>query len=133
MSYNIPRNVKGEGRILYIFSYKALMYTGIGVLIGVAINFILSLFGLDIIGYIIIGVLGFIGFGIGTFKMPNLPFLKSARLAAGEQIDEVIKRAIKFKMNKDKLYIYTSEQVAKEEKKNEKKTEDKEGGKKNGR
>ena len=129
MSYNIPRNVKGEGRILYIFSYKALMYTGIGVLIGVAINFILSLFGLDIIGYIIIGVLGFIGFGIGTFKMPNLPFLKSARLAAGEQIDEVIKRAIKFKMNKDKLYIYIPVQLTEEEKK----TEDKEGGKKNGR
>lgn len=129
MSYNIPRNVKGEGRILYIFSYKALMYTGIGVLIGVAFNFILSLFGLNIIGYILIGVLGFIGFGIGTFKMPNLPFLKSARLAAGEQIDEVIKRAIKFKMNKDKLYIYIPEQLTEEEKK----TEDKEGGKKNGR
>ena len=129
MSYNIPRNVKGEGRILYIFSYKALMYTGIGVLIGVAFNFILSLFGLNIIGYILIGVLGFIGFGIGTFKMPNLPFLKSARLAAGEQIDEVIKRAIKFKMNKDKLYIYIPEQLTEEEKK----TEDKEEGKKNGR
>ena len=34
MSYNIPRNVKGEGRILYIFSYKALVYTGIGIAIG---------------------------------------------------------------------------------------------------
>lgn len=128
MSYNIPRNVKGEGRILYIFSYKALMYTGIGVLIGVVFNFILSLFGLNIVGYIIIGVLGFIGFGIGTFKMPNLPFLKSARLATGEQIDEVIKRAIKFKMNKDKLYVYTTEQVETPQK-----TEEKEGGKKNGR
>lgn len=128
MSYNIPRNVKGEGRILYIFSYKALMYTGIGVLVGVVFNFILSLFGLNIVGYIIIGVLGFIGFGIGTFKMPNLPFLKSARLATGEQIDEVIKRAIKFKMNKDKLYVYTTEQIETPQK-----TEEKEGGKKNGR
>ncbi len=128
MSYNIPRNVKGEGRILYIFSYKALIYTGIGVLIGIVFNLILSLFGLNIVGYILIGVLGFIGFGIGTFKMPNLPFLKSARLAAGEQIDEVIKRAIKFKTNKDKLYVYTTEQVETPQK-----TEEKEGGKKNGR
>lgn len=128
MSYNIPRNVKGEGRILYIFSYKALIYTGIGVLIGIVFNLILSLFGLNIVGYILIGVLGFMGFGIGTFKMPNLPFLKSARLAAGEQIDEVIKKAIKFKMNKDKLYIYTTEQVETPQK-----TEEKEGGKKNGR
>ena len=125
MSYNIPRNVKGEGRILYIFSYKALIYTGIGVLIGVIINLILSLFGLSILGYIIIGVLGFIGFGIGTFKMPNLPFFKSARLAAGEQIDEVIKRAIKFKMNKDKLYLYSVKPTVK--------TEEKGGGKKDGK
>lgn len=107
MSYNIPRNVKGEGRILYIFSYKALMYTGIGIGIGLLFHFIFSLFGLDIIGYIFIGVFGFIGFGIGTLKMPDLPFLKSAKLAAGEQIDEVIKRAIKFKMNKNKYYVYT--------------------------
>ena len=60
--------------------------------------------------------------------MPNLPFLKSARLATGEQIDEVIKRAIKFKMNKDKLYVYTTEQIETPQK-----TEEKEGGKKNGR
>lgn len=30
MAYQIPRNVKGEGRILFIFSTKALIYTGIG-------------------------------------------------------------------------------------------------------
>lgn len=30
MAYQIPRNVKGEGRILFIFSTKALITTGIG-------------------------------------------------------------------------------------------------------
>ena len=30
-TYNLPRNVKGEGRILFIFSSKALIYTFIGV------------------------------------------------------------------------------------------------------
>jgi hypothetical protein len=30
MPYQIPRSVKGEGRILYIFSTKALIYTAIG-------------------------------------------------------------------------------------------------------
>lgn len=30
MAYQIPRNVKGEGRILFIFSTKALIYTGVG-------------------------------------------------------------------------------------------------------
>ncbi len=29
-TYNIPRNVKGEGRILFIFSGKSLIYTMIG-------------------------------------------------------------------------------------------------------
>lgn len=125
MSYNIPRNVKGEGRILYIFSYKAVMYMGIGILIGAVFYFLLSLFGLDMIGYIVIGVFAFIGFGAATFKVPNVTFLKSARLAAGEQIDEVIKRAIKFKMNKNKYYIYTPS--------NQKITEEKEGGKTDGR
>lgn len=33
MPYQIPRNVKGEGRILYIFSTKALIYTGAGALL----------------------------------------------------------------------------------------------------
>lgn len=124
MSYNIPRNVKGEGRILYIFSYKAIAYVGVGILIGAIFYFILSLFGLDVIGYIIIGIFGFIGFAIGTFKVPNVAFLKSAQLAAGEQIDEVIKRAFKFKMNKSKYYIYTQS--------NQKITEE-EGGKTDGR
>lgn len=109
MSYNIPRNVKGEGRILYIFSYKALVYTGIGIAIGLVFYFILSLIGLDVVGYVVIGVLGFIGFGIGTFKLPDVVFLKGARLAAGDSIDDVIKRAVKFKMNKNKYYIYIDE------------------------
>lgn len=29
-TYNIPRNVKGEGRILFVFSGKSLIYTVIG-------------------------------------------------------------------------------------------------------
>lgn len=110
MSYNIPRNVKGEGRILYVFSYKALIYTGIGIGIGLIFYFILSLMGLDVVGYVIIGILGFIGFGIGTFKVPDVVFLKGARLAAGDKIDDVIIRAIKFKMNKNKYYIFKEEE-----------------------
>ncbi len=125
MSYNIPRNVKGEGRILYIFSYKAIAYTGIGILIALIFYFLFSLIGLKIIGYIIIGVFGFLGYGIATFKVPEVTFLKGAKLAAGEQIDEVIKRAIKFKRNKSKYYIY------KEEEKEQ--TEEKQGGDTNGK
>lgn len=125
MSYNIPRNVKGEGRILYVFSYKAVAYTGVGILIGLIFYSLFSLLGLDVIGYIFVGIFAFIGFGAATFKLPNVTFLKGAKLAAGEQIDEVIKRAIKFKMNKKKYYIYIPS--------NEKITEEKEGGKTDGK
>ena len=114
-----------RGRILYVFSYKAIMYMGVGILVGLIFYFIFSLMGLDVIGYIIIGVFAFIGFGVATLKVPNVTFLKGARLAAGEQIDEVIKRAIKFKMNKNKYYVY----IAKEEKE----TQEKEGGKTDGK
>ena len=34
MPYYIPRDTKGEGRILYIFSTKGLIYTGVGAGIG---------------------------------------------------------------------------------------------------
>ena len=52
-TYNLPRNVKGEGRILYIFSTKALLYTFVGVAIGFFFYLILSAIGLDFIAFII--------------------------------------------------------------------------------
>ena len=42
-SYYIPRNYKGEGRILYIFSTKAIIYTAVGVGIGLIFYFLLKL------------------------------------------------------------------------------------------
>jgi hypothetical protein len=33
-TYNIPRNLRGESRILYIFTIKALITTGIGAAFG---------------------------------------------------------------------------------------------------
>ena len=53
-TYNIPRNVKGEGKILYVFSTKALMYTFIGAAIGGLLYFILNMVGLGSIGFFII-------------------------------------------------------------------------------
>ena len=33
-TYNLPRNVKGEGRILFIFTTKSLIYSAVGVGVG---------------------------------------------------------------------------------------------------
>ena len=41
-THNIPRNVKGEGRILSVFSYKALVYTAVGLGVGLALQGSLS-------------------------------------------------------------------------------------------
>lgn len=70
-TYNLPRNVKGEGRILFIFSAKALIYTLIGVGIGILFYIIFNLLGMTLVGFIIIAILGLIGFSVATFKVPN--------------------------------------------------------------
>lgn len=109
-SYNIPRNVKGEGRILYIFSTKALIYSGIGGLLGGIFYLIFNLLGLTVIGVGFVILFALIGFGIGTLKMPNISKFEITNKTAGENLDDVIKRAIKFKMKKDKMYVYTKEE-----------------------
>ena len=120
-TYNLPRNVKGEGRILFVFSTKALIYTAIGAVVGLIFYFIFSLFNFTIGGLIAIGVFGLIGFIIGTFKMPDSTAFEITKKTGGENIDDVIKRAIKFKMQKNRIYVYEEDKVNKT---NEKESEE---------
>lgn len=116
-TYMIPRNTKGEGRILFIFSTKALIYTVVGGLIGLPFYWIFRLIkinekmSLGIVGIAIIVFLALIGFGIGTFKIPNSDSFKITRLVGGENIDDVILRYIKFKRKKNKIYITKEEDI----------------------
>ncbi len=109
-TYNLPRNVKGEGRILFIFSTKSLMTTCIGGAVGLIFYFIFKLIGLTIVGIIITLIFALIGYTIGMFKIPDTNGLEITRKAGGENIDDVIKRYIKFKKNNKKLYVYTKEE-----------------------
>ena len=104
-TYLIPRDLKGEGRILF-FSYKALVYTVIGAVIGFVFYYIFNLMQLSIVGWIILGVFALIGFSIGTFTMPNTKSFEVTKKTGGEKIDEIIVRFIKFKMKKNRIYIY---------------------------
>ena len=104
-TYNIPRNVKGEGRILLVFSTKALIYTTIGVILGALFYFIFNLIGMKLIGILFIILFGLIGFIIATFKVPNSTAFEITRKTGGENIDDVIKRYIKFKREKGKIYV----------------------------
>lgn len=109
--HEIPRNYKGESRILFIFSVKALMYTGIGAMVGGLFYLILSIIGLKAIGIWFVPFFGVIGFGIGTFKMPDSKKFKITEKTGGEAIDDVIKRWIKFKSQKNKIYVYLKEET----------------------
>lgn len=114
-TYNLPRNVKGEGRILFVFSTKALIYSLIGVVIGLIFYFIFKTIGTSFIGGICVCACGLIGFVIGTFKVPDSTAFEITKKTGGENIDEVIKRAIRFKMKKNRIYVYKQEEVEKKE------------------
>lgn len=108
-TYNLPRNVKGEGRILFVFSTKALIYTAIGIAVGLPFYLIFSAVGISIVGIIAIVLLGLIGFSIATFKMPTTNAFEITKKTGGENIDDVIRRGIKFKMQKNRIYVYEPE------------------------
>lgn len=104
--YQIPRNLKGEGKILFIFSTKALIYTAVGTVIGIIFYYILKMIGLGMVGLGIMAILALMGFVIGTFKIPDTNAFEVTRKTGGENIDDVIMRAIKFKHKKRKIYVY---------------------------
>ena len=110
-TYNLPRNVKGEGRILFIFTGKSMIYTVIGGIVGFVLFYlILSVLGLTVAGLIMIAFSALIGFLIGTLKMPNLEKFEFTRKTGGENIDDIIKRAIRFRTKGKKIYVYREEQ-----------------------
>lgn len=109
-TYLIPRNLKGEGRILTIFSYKALVYTVVGLVVGFVFYYVLNLIKLKIVGIVIMGIFALIGFCVGTLKMPNTKQFEITKKTGGEKIDEILMRLIKFKMKKNRIYIYTKEE-----------------------
>ena len=107
-SYMIPRNTKGEGKILMIFSKKSFLWTiasaGVGLVLGYfPIGVIL---GHSIAGIVITLIFGLIGFGISTLKMPDSNNFEILRKTGGENIDEILIRAIKFKRQGKKIYLY---------------------------
>lgn len=109
-TYNVPRNVKGEGRILFIFSTKSLITACVGGGIGLVFYFIFKLLGLTMVGIVITLIFALIGYAIGMFKIPDTNGFEITRKTGGENIDDIIKRYIKFKRNRKKLYVYTKEE-----------------------
>ncbi|MCI9177394.1 MAG: PrgI family protein [Clostridia bacterium] len=105
-TYELPRNVKGEGRILFIFTSKSLIYTMVAAGVGLIFYFIFSALNLTMVGIVCVAIFALIGFGIGSLKVPELSKFEFSKKTGGENIDDVIKRAIKFKTSGKKIYVY---------------------------
>lgn len=105
-TYNLPRNVKGEGRILFVFTGKSFLYAIIAGGVGLLFYFIFSMVGLKMVGIAITVLFALIGFAIGTFKMPEISGLSFTKKVGGENLDDIIKRAIMFKTKGSKIYVY---------------------------
>lgn len=106
-SYYVPRNAKGESRILYIFTIKSFLTTLAGGLVGVIAYFISKTFiEISTLSMIFI-VLPFavIGFGIGALTIPDIPAMGPLQKAGGENVMDILVRLITF-TGKKKLYIY---------------------------
>ena len=87
------------------------MVTSLFALIGFAIFYVIGIFikygALKLIGTIIFGLIGFV---ISSFKIPDSNNFEITRKAGGEYIDQIIIRYIKFKMKKNRIYTFYTEE-----------------------
>ena len=108
-TYYIPRNYKGETRILYIFTVKSLITTAIGAGVGAIFFLILSALSMKTPGIIAMAFCALIGWAVGALKIPTIVAIPITRKIGGEPLGEIILRYIKFKKSR-KIYTYTKEE-----------------------
>ena len=108
-TYYIPRNYRGESRILYIFTVKSLITTAVGAMVGSLFWVLFKSLGMNLVGVIIMAVFALIGFAIGALKIPTIVAFPITKKIGGEPIGEIILRYMKFKKNR-KMYVYTKEE-----------------------
>ena len=104
-TYYIPRNYKGETRILYVFTVKSLITTVLGGLIGAVFYFLFSTLGLNKVGIVLLAICALIGWAIGALKIPTVVGIPVTKKIGGESVSDIIIRYIKFKKNR-KIYTY---------------------------
>lgn len=104
-----------NGRILYIFTRKSFAYTAAFGVVGLAFYYVIGvLLKYKMAGIISAIAVAAIGYAIATFKMPGIARFEITKKTAGEKLDDIILRWLKFKSKNNRIYVlYT-----KEEKKN---------------
>ncbi len=105
-TYYVPRSVKGESRLLYIFTIKSFVTTVAFGLIGALIWYLGSNIGMGLVpGLIVTAIFAAIGFAFGALKIPDVPMMGKFRKAGGEYITDIAFRFITFRRKK-KIYMY---------------------------
>lgn len=107
-TYFVPRSVKGESRILLIFSVKSFILTLITGLLGAGIWYLLGAIGINIgfvPGLVLVSIFGAVGFCVATLKIPDVPIMGKLRKAGGENVGDILFRLATFKPKK-KIYLY---------------------------
>lgn len=107
-THYIPKDLKGETRILMIFTVKSLITTAIFGGVGALLYLLFSLIKMKVVGVILFAILALLGYGFGTIKMPKITGWKFTKNIEGDSLDEVFMRYFKFKTNR-KVYTYTKE------------------------
>lgn len=108
-TYYIPRNYKGETRILYIFTTKSLITTAVGAGVGALFFGLFSMLGMKMVGLVAMGIFAVVGWAIGALKIPTIVAIPITKKIGGEPLGEIIFRYVKFKKNR-KIYTYTKEE-----------------------
>jgi hypothetical protein len=108
-TYQIPRNYRGESRILYIFTVKSLITTAVGAAVGSIFFFLFKSLNMTPIGIGIMAFFALCGFAVGALKIPTIVAFPITKKIGGEPIGEIIIRYAKFKKNR-KMYTYTKEE-----------------------
>lgn len=104
-TYTVPRKVKGESRILLIFSVQSLISTIVGALVGILPALLFYSLGLRSVGVVMVVIFGAIGYGLVTLKIPDSHVMGKFRKAGGEIVGDILLRTLTFNRRK-KIYIY---------------------------
>ena len=71
-TYQIPRNYRGESRILYIFTVKSLITTAVGAMVGSLFFLLFKSLNMTPIGIGCMAFFAFVGFALGALKVPTI-------------------------------------------------------------
>jgi len=102
----IPRSdVKGQDHFFIFFTVPGLIGTVIALLPALPIFMILDGMGKTVIGFVFLGLFGFVGFIIGQGKVPDGASMRLSKKIGGLYIRDIIKDYITFRGNRKKFVL----------------------------